>query len=46
MPFTKNRIKWNNFEGLKILGVLFFNDFKQTQVENWERILTKIEIGY
>ena len=39
-PHTKTDIKWQNDEGIEILGIRFFSDLYYTQYYNW-RCLTK-----
>ena len=36
-------IKWKNHEGIEILGIHFFTDFKHTQNASWKRLITDMK---
>ena len=42
-PQSDFPIEWRNSEGLKILGITFFDDYIQTLNFNWTRVLTTLQ---
>ena len=46
IPHTSMDIKWNEKDGLKILGIVFFNDPQDTQNYNWLQMISPLEEKY
>ena len=43
LPFSSIKIDWNEPEGIKILGIYFFQDLEYAQNFNWTKALKKVE---
>ena len=44
-PSTVHDVTWVNAEGMKVLGIVFFDDFLTLQNFNWNKVLRKLKTG-